>query len=922
MMKRKKRWIVIPLLVLVVAGAVGIGIKTDVFGRFTPKEPYVTGDPESMNELVVTSEGGNRQGEMGSGAEPCSPEVPTAEGKKGSETNPFVILEIVANHCDQQMPYLAAEDDSQEPLDIMKIGIDVAKKQDKSYVPGRSSSMDNDKLSSMGQWFSNYKFAVNRIGSTPYDIKTDEMTFVDIDKLYTLEITTDDLKEADLDAEQFKKDFNNTYQKYATPVWRTKSLSESYKDVFQKDKKGKQIREEALDDEVNWWAEYEHKTVKEAVSETYQGKGYLLAVEPGQGDFGFASEEDCQNWVFTKTGTDADRWKYVENLSDLPEEYVNLYQKDDARLLQYGFYYKSKGIWWTDPKDLYNKYLEDDAITGLYMDLAETSNVTCRYDIESAEYKDVYTFTYYGIRNNNIVKRQLFTFATQKEYDDFHMKVITMTPAELNALGEKDSDDTLDLIERADLFYIGSYVYEKNEAEKINSITANIDKVHDLYYGYTEDGKNQKADKNKLKSFEEDDLDWNLCYKMIYRLCNNKNLPLMLTQGLGYIVDRGTASIPMYESEQYPKEMRNATLCNLAKLYIIGTQFDLTAKMAEDEKYVWTFYDDILSTGKLLTIGLSPTAISDADLLSKNPAKTTGYYERPKLAVGADPGEGEKCYYMWNMLTFLPTDLEYIFYNQDQISTDDNVKKDFEAHGFMPSFLSSQGSTPGRIMKGGEATHQDGSDGSVGNVAIPHNNGDPQYSTLLGVTEGGSFENAGMNAAFQILNNRSEVVNPQIVKVMKQKKEYVKMADTAVLLDYSTEDSFGDKKSYIKVQIHANNNDQAGLVTKVTLKNASGQKAPVDSTLKLYKSKQCVSDASQPECDKENYGSYSGYNIPATDTLVAYVPYSLEQWADGYNIIEFETIGRIYSQKKKTVIAGSAVKTEINISERTLFNLE
>lgn len=912
MMKRRKRWIVIPVVAIVLAAAVGIGIKTDVFGRFTPAEPYVTGEPEGMQECVVTLEGGNRQGEMGSGAMPCSPEVPTAVGKKGSETNPFVILEIVANHCDQQMPYLAAEDDSQEPLDIMKIGIDVADKLKKSYVPGRSSYMSNNDLSSIGQWFSNYQYTINKIGSTPYDVKTGKMTFVDIDRLYTLEITTDDLKKAKIDEEQFQKEFQDTYQKYASTVWKMKSLSEKYDAVFQKDAEGKKIRKEALEDEVNWTAKYERKTTKEAVSETYQGKGFLLAVEPGKGDFGFASEEDCKNWVFTKTGTDADRWKYVEDRSDLPEQYVELYEKNDARLLQYGFYFQSRGISWSDTAELYKTYRTSDAITGLYMDLEASKGVTCRYDIEPAEYKDVYEFSYYGIHNNNIVKRQLFTFKTEKEYEDFHMKVITVTPAELNAIAKKDSDDTLDLIERADLFYVGSY----------SSSTLNIKNIWNLYYNYTGTTEKKPENFDNRNTFIEDDLDWELCYKMIYRLCNNKNLPLMLTQGLGTIVNTGTASIPMYQNEQFPNQMRKATLCNLAKLYIVGTQFDLTAKKAEDEMYISTFFDDILSTGKLWSMALSPTAISDAELPSGNPAETTGYYQRPKLAIGAEQSESEKCYTMWNMLTFLPPDMEYIFRTSQQINLDDTIKDQFVARGYMRSFFESLGSSPDQVFTGAQAAHQDGSDGSVGNVAIPHNNGDPAYSSLLGVTEGAGYTNAGMYAAFQILNNRPDVVNNQIVKVMKQKKEYVKMADDAVLLDYSTGDTYGDKKSYIKVQIHNNNNGEAGLVTKITLKNRDGESAPSDSELKLYTTKLCAKDPNQPECERKTYGSYTGYNIPNEDVLIGYVPYSLQQWADGYNIIEFETVGRIYSQKKKKIITGQRIPTDVSISERTLFNLE
>lgn len=97
------------------------------------------GEPEIINNTVVTNEGSNLKGEEGSKAEPCSEEVPTCVGKKGSETNPFVILEIVADHAQQQMPYLAMEENSNTPLDIMKIGIEMARNAEgvaRTYVPG------------------------------------------------------------------------------------------------------------------------------------------------------------------------------------------------------------------------------------------------------------------------------------------------------------------------------------------------------------------------------------------------------------------------------------------------------------------------------------------------------------------------------------------------------------------------------------------------------------------------------------------------------------------------------------------------------------------------------------------------------------------------------------------------------------------
>lgn len=896
MRKRNKKWIILPVLAAVFALAVGAGIKTDVFGMFTPTEPYVTGEPESMSEVVVTDVGSNWQGEIGTGAKPCDEKVPTCSGKKGSKTNPFVILEILADPAQQQMTYLAAEDDSNAPLDIMQIGIDMAAKADSSYVPGSSRYMSREQLKSLGQWFCNWEYEVKTIGGNG---KTENIHYTDIEKLYSLEITSDDMAKAGISADEFAEQYQKgKTRKFSRDLYDIPSLTEKYPSLFQKDDADKEIRQIAKEDGDNWDTSYERKVVKEAVSESYRGTGFLLAVAPGEGDFGFASQEDCNNWIFTKTGTDADRWIYVEEESDIPEEYVAAYSSDDARLFGSGFYYKSKGLQgWLSNSVLYSQYNESEDITGLYMSLADNSGTTCRYDMEPEETKDIYTFSYYGITNHNILKRQLFVFGSEKEYEDFNLQVICMTPSELNALAKKDTDETADMIERADMFYIGGY----------DSSTNNIANVYKLYYEYVLGQTDYDTD--KIASFADDDLEWDLCYKLIYRLCHNKNLPLVMTNVLGKLANEGTTTIQMYQNATYPNVSRKAALSNFAKLYIIATQFDLTAKKAEDESFVRTFYDDILIPGKLQKIALADGAKNSSD----SPAQYTGYYERPKVIDSEDVAEREKCYYLWNTLTFFPEALEDRWYNISQITIDVD---EFVSYGYLRSYFDVD--SPANLFSGGsEATKVNGSDGTVGNVTIPYNANNGGYSTLLGNTESAYVTNTTMNTAFLIMNNRPEVIHAQVVKVMKQKKEYVKMSDTDVLLDYVSDQSYGEKKSYIKVQIHNNNNGEAGLVTKVTLKNSEGKTAPVDGTLKLYTSKEY-----SEESEKATYGSLSGYNISNTDTLIAYVPYSLQQWADGYNIIEFETVGRIYSQKKKKILTGSPVSTEVNIGERTLFNLE
>ena len=48
MRTRKKIWFLYSLIPIVIAIVVGIGIYTRAFGMFSPKEPYVKGEPDSI----------------------------------------------------------------------------------------------------------------------------------------------------------------------------------------------------------------------------------------------------------------------------------------------------------------------------------------------------------------------------------------------------------------------------------------------------------------------------------------------------------------------------------------------------------------------------------------------------------------------------------------------------------------------------------------------------------------------------------------------------------------------------------------------------------------------------------------------------------------------------------------------------------
>lgn len=152
------------LIPIVIAIVVGIGVYTRAFGMFSPKEPYVKGKSDSIALDSVTDEGKNWIGEMGTGAKPATLDVPTCEGKKGTKDNPFVILEIVADKAQQQMGYLAMDENETKPLDVLQYGIDTAAEQKRSYVPGSSSIMGQDNLKEIGQWFCNWDYSVYKIG--------------------------------------------------------------------------------------------------------------------------------------------------------------------------------------------------------------------------------------------------------------------------------------------------------------------------------------------------------------------------------------------------------------------------------------------------------------------------------------------------------------------------------------------------------------------------------------------------------------------------------------------------------------------------------------------------------------------------------------------------------------------------------------
>ena len=191
----------------------------------------MTGQPESAS-VVVTSEGKTQKGGLGSGAEPCSSEVPTAVGQKGSETNPFVLLEIVPEKAMQQFTYLCGDVDSGMPeeMDAMKIGIEACKSSDKSFVDddqNKRFDFQNDKFfeNNFGRWFKDNRYSVYKIGSKT---EKEEIPFAELAKLYSYTITGKNLRDADIDVDEFRNDYEANKKEIG-------KLIDKYPELFIKD---------------------------------------------------------------------------------------------------------------------------------------------------------------------------------------------------------------------------------------------------------------------------------------------------------------------------------------------------------------------------------------------------------------------------------------------------------------------------------------------------------------------------------------------------------------------------------------------------------------------------------------------------------------------------------------------------------------
>ncbi len=694
-------------------------------------------------------------------------------------------------------------------------------------------------------------------------------------------------------------------------------LKEKYPELFAKDDNGREITDAELKKDGKWVKE--KKQLEERKKE-----GYFIKREPGKGRYTLTgSLSDTYNGVTARTThTNTDMWDYVEG--EPPQgalEYDTLYQSWDV-----------------------NNHFTDDTNIGSYikcsysrMDYNQWSYwednshaVKVVEDVYLFEYaRYVYTLKYVGMKINDILKYSLFTRDTQEEYEELNLQVIVVTPDMINEMDANDTENTLDYIERADLFYISEY-YDGYEL-----MATNLEQFVDFYNLYCGgSGEKLNGDKSKLKSFLDTDLEWWDCLKIIKRLSVNQNLPLMSSKFLGAAAMRGVdnqINTQIYIDKDNKAVDTKGTLNNLCKMFFITVQFDLLDIKKGDEanvpagnpSYRRTFMDDIFP--KLKTMKLNP----DQQDSSAHPAKYTGYYERVPLAESnMDQAYKERCYYLWNKFTFLPTELTGIYKSQDSKDPETGDYDGMTAtlinkYGYLPSYFydnTFQNDGTGEANRGGaSANGSDGLDDKNVTFAGDGKNDDINMSIPTNV---GTVDRM-LEILRNILDNDDKSPLPLAVNLLENKKDYSRMKNDQVLLDYVSDANYkdGNKKINLKF-IFANQNNEDAVIRKISL--VKEEEATTGVTVPL-------NDDKHEDVAKEpvTYSSgdpdpINGYKIPAEDTsTIHFVPVKRSDWQAGYNILKIQWTTRMHFIKKnKTKNFNRTGTSYVYIGERGLFNLE
>lgn len=901
-----------------------------VFGRYAEAEPYVTGEPEIVDDTVTPQS--DTAIPLTSENEKL-PEIPTTIGTKGKKTNPFVVLEIVPHPSERAISYLVSDPEEGLPYDPMELGITICDEYGKNmpaeYKNG-SGNFNNFLSAKIGGVFNNNNHYELYTGEGEeeksydytyikkyYQVKTDSDTISDADfeKLTIKELAEkyETLFEEDKNGEKIRdiaikdnRDWDRTktkkeeyhysitdYEKVSAEDYASltlQELAEKYPTLFE------DVKLKALKDNEAWKRSETTKTIQVQEESFVPDSGYFYNAGAGKGDYKMTS---IWSPSFEKAEAgDKNQWIYVEKAADLPTGAYRIFddKKDwqisgnlnDGSLL--GGYFNVTDSEWTgkNVKVITQKYGTKDV-----------PQYTFSYDKTEYEYE----FVFYGMALRDILKRRLFFRDTNEEYDEFCIQVISLTPEEINEMDANDTAETLSYVERADMFYVAMF----------NAGDDNIKNHINFYRKYIakEEGVTAGSDVT-YHSYYENDLEWVDCMKIMKRLSANKNLPMLYENVVGDMVNQGvnedgSTSNHIYLNENNTDIEQTGSLNNMAKLYLATVQMDLTKKTDGTDR---TFKDHIYPY-------IRQIALTKQEGAGEWAPKYTGYFKRVDgisgnlCTCGQTTEYKERSYYLWGKAMFYPN---AVVSELSELQTKYGYISNYVLGGDPSSFNNNK-------YNGGMNVAASTRGEDEKNVAVVYDNSANTNKTIF---DNGGFNNMGRIAEL-ILNNFSKDPNRLTITIRKNKREYTKLNDEIVLLDYEQKAKYRNDKT-ITLKCNAENtNNEDSIITKIEFVNEdtgetktlipNTQTAGTEEASPLVWEEITFSDGTKP---------VSGYRVNKNDSLDFTLPFSRRDWQKGYTVIHIYSVARCsYSRgKQQKYFSGDEKKTSITIAGRTLFNLE
>lgn len=921
------------------------------------------------------------------------PVIPPSTGKKFTATNPFVILEVVPELSQQSFSYMVSSEEEGLPFNPVEMGIRFCNERSdgRGFLTSDKSSIDTGNLQNI---IPAYAYFHNLFKSGMEIADESRMPYSEVDFLYEVKLYSSDISEDDFNNKTIQEIYQenpetfvnacpdllslesdeaggivvrakdksfkyaleekNSSGQYTDRNWvKTKEenknvttaykltipenagltnedfsnltmeqLAAKYPELFKKDDNDKEIPADVLAKNGKWVRDKKNVEEKKTV-------GYLVKVEKGKGEYTLNADNvywHPDGFTVTKTGTDTDRWNYVES-TEYPDSSLML--KDATWEMQQAI--NSDGAIGT-----WIKLEHDENGQNPYKNtISVQSNV---YTFDYAKY--VYTYKYAGLKINHILKYALFSRDTEEEYEKMHVKVIVVTPDMINEMDANDTENTIDYIERADLFYISGYYDGYNLSDD------GVERFVDFYNLYCKGGSGEKlnGDKSKLKSYYDTDLEWWDCLKIINRLSTNNKLPLMMSKFVGAIAARGVedqTNNKIYVDENNKSVDVPGALSNISKLYFIVNQFNLHKTDTSGR----TFMGDILPKLKVMELN------EDQQCESSHPPKYTGYYERTPLAECSEDDEYKKrCYYLWNKFTFLPTNISGIYKSQD---TEANKTLLVESYGYAASYFfdNTFQNASGEVNRG--AASSNGSDGYDGNNVTFAGNGQNDNLNMSLLTNVDVVDR--MNGILRRMMDNSQKSPADLeINLLENKKYYDKAWYNQAFLDFSPQATYkpeknakgelADKEIILKLSLNNTNNEDAVItnlsliayddidkreedITKKPLELCDYQILPSGESVLAALDKEDLKRSDGVIVTKgsgENAQNVNGYIFGKNTTVTRYVPFTLKTWQEGYNVLRIKwrtqlKYDKVGKDSKFFVKEGTSY---IYIGERGLFNLE